>query len=147
MNLAKTLLPAAMVVLAVTACSKGSNGASASSSSAPAASAASTAAGAKLFLADCASCHQADGKGVAGTFPPLAGSAVVTGDPAKVIHLVKYGLTGPVSVAGKPYNGMMPAWSPQISDADIAATLTYVRASWGNNASPITADQVSAVSK
>ncbi len=144
MSFAKTLLPAAILVLAVTACSKGSNGGSASSSSA---SAASTAVGAKLFLANCASCHQADGKGVAGTFPPLAGNAVVTGDPAKVIHIVKYGLTGAVSMAGKPYNGMMPAWSPQISDADIAATLTYARASWGNNASPITADQVSAVSK
>ena len=66
-----------------------------------------------------------------GTFPPLARNAVVAGDPVKVIHIVKYGLTGPVVVAGKTFNGMMPAWSPQLSDADIAAAITYVRSSWG----------------
>ena len=82
-----------------------------------------------------------------GTFPPLAGNAVVAGDPVKVIHIVKYGLTGRVVVAGKTFNGMMPAWSSQLSDADIAAAITYVRSSWGNHASPVTADQVSAVSQ
>lgn len=98
-------------------------------------------------MANCASCHQADGKGVAGTFPPLAGSAIVAGDPVKVIRIVKYGLTGPVVVSAKRYNGMMPAWSGQLSDADIAAAITYVRSSWGDNASPVTAGQVAAVSK
>lgn len=103
--------------------------------------------GSKIFLVNCASCHQVDGKGVPGTFPPLAGNAVVVDDPARVIHIVKYGLTGTVVVAGKDFNGMMPAWSPQLSDADIAAAITYVRSSWGNHATPVTADQVSAVSR
>lgn len=82
-----------------------------------------------------------------GTFPPLAGSAIVAGDPVKVIRIVKYGLTGPVVVSGKTYNGMMPAWSSQLSNADIAAAISYIRSSWGDNASAVTADQVSVVSK
>lgn len=103
--------------------------------------------GSQIFLVNCVSCHQADGEGVPGTFPPLAGNAVVVGDSVKVIHIVKYGLTGPVVVAGKTFNGMMPAWSPQLSDGDIAAAITYARSSWGNHATPVTAAQVSAVSK
>jgi mono/diheme cytochrome c family protein len=103
--------------------------------------------GSQIFLVNCVSCHQADGEGVPGTFPPLAGNAVVVGDPAKVIHIVKYGLTGRVVVAGKTFNGLMPAWSPQLSDGDIAAAITYIRSAWSNHATPVTADQVSAVSK
>jgi mono/diheme cytochrome c family protein len=103
--------------------------------------------GASLYLADCASCHQPDGKGVPGTFPPLAGSAIATGDAARAIHIVKYGLTGRVVVAGKSYNGMMPAWSSQLSDAGIAAVITYVRSSWENRAGAVTAAQVGAISK
>lgn len=112
-----------------------------------AAGGASSAAGAKVYTANCASCHQANGQGVAGAFPPLAGSAIVNGDAAKVVHIVKYGLTGPVQVAGKSYNGQMPAWSPQISDGDIASVITYIRSSWGNKAGAVTAAQVTAVAK
>ncbi len=100
-----------------------------------------------MYAADCASCHQINGEGSPGAFPPLAGNPMVTGDPAKVIHIVKYGLSGPLQVAGKGYAGMMPAWSSQISDAEIAAAITYIRTSWGNSASPVTAGEVSAVAK
>jgi mono/diheme cytochrome c family protein len=131
----------ALVAAALPACSKSAN-TQAASSSAP-----SSAAGASMYLATCASCHQPDGKGMGSTFPPLAGNALVTGDPAKVIRVVKYGLTGPTVVAGKTYNGMMPAWSPQLTDANIALTVTYIRASWGNHASAVTAPQVRAVSR
>ena len=103
--------------------------------------------GAKIYLTNCASCHQVDGKGVAGSFPPLAGSEIVKGDPTRAIHIVKYGLTGPLQVASKSYDGMMPAWSPQLSDDAIAAALTYARASWGNGAAAVTAAQVGTVAK
>jgi mono/diheme cytochrome c family protein len=103
--------------------------------------------GAKLYLTNCASCHQVDGKGVAGSFPPLAGSEIVKGDPARAIHIVKYGLTGSLQVAGKNYDGMMPAWSPQLSNDDIAAALSYVRTSWGNGAGAVTAAQVAGVAQ
>jgi mono/diheme cytochrome c family protein len=100
-----------------------------------------------MYVANCASCHQPNGQGLTGTFPPLAGSSIVNGDPAKVIRIVKYGITGPLKVAGKPYDGMMPAWSPTLSDDAIASVLTYVRSSWGNHAGALTAAQVNAVSK
>jgi mono/diheme cytochrome c family protein len=109
--------------------------------------AALSAAGARVYATYCSSCHQANGRGSTGAFPPLAGSDIVTGDPAKLIRVVKYGLSGAVQVAGTTYNGQMPAWSSQISDADIAAVLTYVRTSWGNQAGPITASEVNLVSK
>jgi mono/diheme cytochrome c family protein len=103
--------------------------------------------GAAVFASACTSCHGANAQGTPGVFPPLAGNPVVTGDPKKVIHIVKYGLTGRISAKGKTYNGMMPAWSGQLRDEDIAAVLTYVRSSFGNHAGPITTAQVSSVSK
>jgi len=84
---------------------------------------------------------------VQGTFPPLAGNPVVTGDPAKVIHIVKYGLSGSVKVSGATYNGMMPAWGQQLSNADIASVVTYIRSAWENKAGPVTPAQVGSVTK
>jgi mono/diheme cytochrome c family protein len=136
------LLLGLTAAVTLSACAKGAKSTETAQQSSTA-----SADGSKIFLVNCVSCHQVDGKGVPGTFPPLARNAVVAGDPVKVIHIVKYGLTGPVVVAGKTFNGMMPAWSPQLSDADIAAAITYVRSSWGNHATPVTAAQVSAVSK
>ena len=101
-----------------------------------------SAAGQKVFSTNCSSCHQANGKGQPGVFPPLAGNAVVTGDASKVIHIVKDGLNGKISVNGKTYNGQMPPWKGTLSDSDIAAVVTYIRSSWGNHASAVTASQV-----
>lgn len=139
------------------------NGSSASSSSSAAASteaaataAASTAAapsvaaaadGAKIYNQNCSSCHQPNGQGVTGTYPPLIGNPTVTGYDIHLIHIVKYGLTGKTTVGGVVYNGMMPAWGQSLSNADIAAVLTYIRSSWGNKARPITASRVAAVQK
>lgn len=103
--------------------------------------------GAKIFATNCSSCHQADGKGVTGTFPPLVGNPTVNGDPKTVIHIVKYGLTGKISVGGHDYNGIMPPWGTQLSNADIADVVTYVRGSWGNTDSPVTEADVAGVSK
>ena len=85
--------------------------------------------------------------GIEGTFPPLAKNPVVVGDPTKVIHILKYGLNGKIAVNGHSYNGMMPAWAQQLSDADIASTITFIRSAWGNKASPVTEAQVKAVTK
>jgi mono/diheme cytochrome c family protein len=116
-------------------CSKGAQSGSATMS------------GAKVYAANCASCHQANGQGSPGAFPPLAGNEIVAGDTARVIHIVKYGLSGPVDVGGKTYNGQMPAWSPQITDANIAAVISYVRSSWGNRATAVTPAEVAAVTR
>ena len=105
--------------------------------------AATAAAGEKVFITNCSSCHQANGKGQPGVFPPLAGNVVVTGSPTAVIHIVKDGLTGKVVVAGTTYNGTMPPWKSTLSASDIAAVITYVRSAWGNHAGPVTVTQVS----
>ncbi len=108
-------------------------------------SAASTtgAAGAKVFSTNCASCHGAQGTGLPGTFPPLAGNAVVTGDANKVIGIVLNGLHGSISVNGQTYNGMMPPWKGTLSNKDVADVVTYIRGSLGSNkASAVTEAQV-----
>lgn len=155
-------------LMALGACSKGSQTTSTttttteqSASAAPSENAMSNAAspgavaangaaasdGAKVYQTNCSSCHQANGQGVPGTFPPLAGNAVVTGDATKVVHIVKFGLNGKVDVKGTTYNGMMPAWGQQLSNGDIAAVITYVRSSWGNSASAVTESQVAGITK
>jgi mono/diheme cytochrome c family protein len=145
--------------VALNGCAKSSNSTS-EASSAPEASAEATAPtsaapvaengsapGASTYTTNCASCHQAGGKGLAGSFPPLAGNPVVTGDAKQVIHIVKYGLTGKIMVGPDAYNGVMPPWGSQLSDAQIAGVVTFIRTSWGNNASAVTAADVTAVTK
>jgi ubiquinol-cytochrome c reductase cytochrome b subunit len=99
--------------------------------------------GTKVFAANCASCHGAQGTGVPGTFPPLANNPVVTGDPKAVIGIVLGGLRTPITVGGQSYNGQMPAWKGNLSNKDISDVITYIRSSLGNNhASAVTESQV-----
>lgn len=117
------------------------------SGSAPAAgaTAASAAAGEKMYQQRCTSCHQADGKGMPGVYPPLAGSEFVTTENVGVpIRIAIHGVQGPIEVKGAQFNSLMPAYGLGIvmSDSDVAAVLTYVRSSWGNNASAVSAHDV-----
>ncbi|MBC7499410.1 MAG: cytochrome c [Herminiimonas sp.] len=100
--------------------------------------------GAQIFAARCVACHQANGQGLAGVFPPLAGSPWVKGEPALTAQIVLRGLTGPVDVLGSTYNGVMPAFAGQLSDEEMAAVLTHVRGQWGNAAAPVSAAAVGA---
>jgi cbb3-type cytochrome c oxidase subunit III len=98
--------------------------------------------GAALFAAKCSACHQSSGQG-SDMFPPLAGNPVVTSaDPSQMIGVIVNGRSGALTVNGRTYNGTMPTWKGQLTNADIASVATYVRASWGNNASPVTEQQV-----
>ncbi|HEY5365359.1 MAG TPA: cytochrome c [Casimicrobiaceae bacterium] len=146
-----TGLAVAALIGTLAACAKSSQSSSSAASAAPVAAVAQNGAeasdGGKVYQTNCASCHQARGQGLVGTFPALAGNPVVVGDPKTVIHILKFGLSGPLSIEGHKYNGMMPAWAQQLSDADIASVITYVRAAWGNKASAVTAADVSAVSQ
>ena len=104
--------------------------------------------GKRLFTANCVACHQATGLGVAGQFPTLVGSEWVLtegwhGDN-HLIGVLLHGLQGAIQVKGDTYNGAMPPWK-QLKDDQIAAILTYIRSEWGNNESPITAEQVAKV--
>jgi len=100
--------------------------------------------GATIYTANCSGCHAANGAGLAGQFPPLAKNDYVTGDVKAVIHTLNYGLVGKIKVNGADYNGVMPAWKGQLKDAEIAAVITYIRNSWGNKASAVTAAEVTA---
>jgi len=102
--------------------------------------------GKSIFNTNCATCHQENGMGSPGVFPPLAGNKDVTvTDPAKIIGTVLHGLNTPLTVNGKQYSGGMPSWKGTLSNADIAAVLTYVRSSWGNSAPAVTEKMVAAV--
>jgi mono/diheme cytochrome c family protein len=101
--------------------------------------------GAAVFSANCAACHQGTGQGLPGVFPPLAGSEWVQGKPDTVAAIVLHGITGQLTVKGNTFNGAMPPFAAQLSDAEIAAVLSYARSQWGNSAPPLTAETVGQV--
>lgn len=101
--------------------------------------------GEALYAAMCAACHQAAGQGLPGVFPPLAGSEWVLGEAPVATAIVLHGLMGPITVKGQTYNGAMPAFGGQLDDVQLAALLTHLRTSWGNSASPVSADAVAQV--
>lgn len=98
--------------------------------------------GAALYASLCVACHQASGQGLAGVFPPLAGSEWVTGRDSTAAAILLHGINGPLTVKGVTYNGAMPAFGSQLSDEQIAALLTHLRSQWGNTAAPVTAETV-----
>ena len=96
-----------------------------------------SASGSDVFAQNCAACHGAEGLGVAGAFPPLAMSDWVTGEARTPVRIVLYGLQGPMQVSGAAFNGTMPAFGARLTDQELAAVLSYVRSSWGNDAPAI----------
>lgn len=103
-------------------------------------------AGETLFTGTCSVCHQSNGEGLPGVFPPLAKSDWLMADKARSIAAVLNGLSGKVTVNGKVYDSVMPPMS-QLNDDEVAHILTYVRGSWGNKGGPVTAAEVAAVRK
>ena len=104
--------------------------------------------GKKIFAANCQTCHQATGLGVPGQYPPLAGSEFTTGGSRRPAMIVLKGLTGPVKVKGQQFGAaVMQPWDKTLTDQKIADVLTYERSEWGNNASPVTAEQIAALRK
>jgi len=97
--------------------------------------------GKQIYAAKCVACHQANGNGVAGVFPPLAASEWVTGDEKILTHILLHGVNGELEVKGVTYKGAMPAWK-SLSDDELAAVMTYIRTDWGNAAPPIKAATV-----
>jgi mono/diheme cytochrome c family protein len=101
--------------------------------------------GRQVFEKTCIACHQATGLGKEGTAPPLVGSEwVLAPGGDRIARIVLNGLTGPINVKGQDWNLTMLAWRDTFSDDEIAAVLTYVRSSWGNNAGPIKPELVKA---
>ncbi|MBL8997012.1 MAG: cytochrome c [Gemmatimonadales bacterium] len=143
----------ASLALLVAACGGGGDSADAGASSnaavaggaTKAAAVASGPSGEKIYQQRCVSCHQVNGLGTPGVFPPLAGSEYAdNANVAVPIRIVLHGLQGPIMVKGTEYNSLMPAYGIGIvmSDAEVAAVLTYIRSSWGASASAVTAEDV-----
>ena len=103
------------------------------------------AAGRAAYLAHCSACHQREGQGLRGAFPPLAGADWLRAHPPELaIEVVLRGMTGELTVNGETYRAVMPP-AAHLDDARIAAILGYVYASWGNEAREITPAMVAAV--
>ncbi len=133
-----------LMVATLVACSGGGDQPGSAAGETPQVAAADGSSGERLYML-CATCHQANGLGLPGTFPPLAASEYATAaNPAAPIQVVLRGMTGALTVKGVEYNGFMPPYGTgaELDDEDVAAVLTYVRSSWGNSASPITPEQV-----
>ena len=98
-------------------------------------------AGQALFAGTCSTCHQANGQGLPGVFPPLAKSDYFAKDPTRIADVALRGLTGKVSVNGQDYNSVMPPMS-QLTDDAIANIATYVLNNWDNPGGRVTKEQV-----
>jgi mono/diheme cytochrome c family protein len=100
-------------------------------------------AGAEVYSDACASCHLQNGVGQPRVFPPLPGEAgIQQPDPTGLIHLILAG--GRVGVTEtRPSPLTMPSFAWKLTDRQVADVATYVRGSWGNHASPVSADKVS----
>lgn len=106
--------------------------------------------GATIYATNCVGCHQADGSGLPGVFPPLAGHVgdlyAADGGPRHLANVLLFGMQGQITVNGTDYAGVMPSWF-QFSDADVAAVLDHVLTAWGDAATleayvPISAEDV-----
>ena len=102
-----------------------------------------------VVYANCQACHQQDGNGMAGVFPPLNNHIpdvlAAAGGREYLVDVLLYGVQGPFSISGVKYNSVMPAW-PQLSDAEIAAVLNHISTSWDNelpsNQEPFAASEI-----
>jgi mono/diheme cytochrome c family protein len=97
-----------------------------------------------LYIAKCSACHQANGEGLPGVFPPLKGSGVVNkDDAARHIQVVLNGMQN-ARAGGVVYSTAMPPFAGTLSDPEIADIIDYERSSWGNHGTAVTAAQVAA---
>lgn len=97
--------------------------------------------GKKIFSSNCVACHQADGKGQPGSYPPLAGSHYVNGPKERLAAILLRGLQGGLSIHGQSYNGQMSQYAT-MSNKQLADLLTYIRSDWGNTGDAVTEDDI-----
>src|SRR5438552_9335894 len=104
--------------------------------------------GKKVFMANCAVCHQASGLGSQSQgYPPLAGSEITNGGSRRAAMIVMQGLQGPITVKGQKFgSAVMQPWE-SLGDQKVADVLTYERQEWGNAGGPVTKEQIAALRK
>lgn len=98
--------------------------------------------GRELFEENCATCHQEDGIGIRGAVPPLAGSPFVTGNADVPVGIVLMGLSGPLTVDGRTFDGRMPTFRNALNDEQIARIVSFIRQAWGNDAGAVSPERV-----
>lgn len=96
--------------------------------------------GRQVYMQTCFACHQPNGEGLPGVFPPLAQADFLNADHDRAIRTVLQGLSGEIVVNGRPYNGAMPQF--ELPDDQVANVITYVLNSWGNGGGRVTVDDV-----
>lgn len=94
--------------------------------------------GGQLFTTHCAACHQPNGQGLPGVFPPLDGSEWVGAQGRVIANILLHGVTGPLTVKGQAFSGAMPSFA-RLGDAELAAVASHVRGAWSNKAAPVDA--------
>ncbi len=97
--------------------------------------------GKEVYTAQCMSCHQANGEGLSGVFPPLAGSDHLTRDQEKSISIILKGQNEEITVNGIKYSVPMAAMNT-LTDQEVADVLNYIGRSWGNQFNAVTPAQV-----
>ena len=100
--------------------------------------------GEAVYLQHCAACHQPDGSGLGNAFPPLADSDFLLGDRQEVLAAALFGLSGPITVNGVEFDGVMPSMG-YLDDQELADALTYVFTSWGNSGAAVSQEEVAAL--
>jgi glucose/arabinose dehydrogenase/cytochrome c553 len=100
-----------------------------------------------LYNSYCAGCHQRDGKGDNGRYPPLAGSDWIAGNKDKLINVILYGQQGEIKVNGKTYNGVMPAHGGFLDDHAIASIATYINKRFNNEKKLVASSEVAKLRK
>ena len=103
-------------------------------------------AGQALFAGTCSTCHQGNGQGLEGIFPPLAKSSWIAKDAKILPTAMLQGIQGKITVNGKDYNSVMPPMS-QLTDDEIANIATYVLNSWGNPGGRVTKEEAATIRK
>ncbi|QOW24201.1 copper-containing nitrite reductase [Lysobacter sp. H23M47] len=104
------------------------------------------AAGKELFMGTCSTCHQGNGEGMAGVFPPIAASDYIKADPKSLPRVILHGLQGKVTVNGEDYDSIMPPMN-QLTDDEVANISTYVLNSWNNPGGKISKEEVAEIRK
>lgn len=100
--------------------------------------------GQKVYAKHCLVCHMNKGQGVPGLNPPLVDTDWVSGDKTRLIEVVLQGLNGPIEVNGESYSGAMMGFA-YLSDEEVAAVLSHIRSSFGNQAGAVSVEEVAAV--
>lgn len=100
--------------------------------------------GGRIYAQLCAACHMANGTGVPGMQPPLAGSKVVAGDTDRLIDVLLKGPPAVLPADREKFSNVMPPLAAVYNDAELASVLTFIRKNFAAGAGEVTAEQVAA---